>query len=133
MLKANLGDAPKIKMLSPRNGDTVEGETIEVTVQVIDEGSGVYEIRLFHNGRVVNDRGNRVATLTDRSGAKRLIHKFEVLLAPGDNNFSAVAFSSTRVESKPAKVKVALRGLPKKPTLNVVAIGINKYKNASLI
>ena len=132
LLKANLGDAPKIKMLSPRNGDTVEGETIEVTVQVIDEGSGVDEIRLFHNGRVVNDRGNRAATLTDRSGAKRLIHNFEVLLAPSDNNFSAVAFSSTRVESKPAKVKVALRGLPKKPTLNVVAIGINKYKNASL-
>lgn len=132
VLIASLGDAPKIKMLSPRDGDTVEGESIEVTVQVIDEGSGVDEIRLFHNGRIVNSRGNRAATLTDRSGAKRLIHNFVVLLASGDNYFSAVAFSTTRVESKPAKVKVALRGLPKKPSLNVLAIGINTYKNASL-
>lgn len=132
VLIESLGDAPSIKLLSPRDGDTVEGETIEVTVQVIDEGSGVDEIRLFHNGRIVKDRGNRAATLTDRSGAKRLIHNFEVLLAPGDNYFTAVAFSTTRVESKPAKARVSLRGLPKKPSLHVLAIGINQYKNASL-
>lgn len=131
-LKESLGDAPKIALLSPKNGETVEGESVEVTIQVIDEGSGVDEIRLFHNGRVVVDKGNRAATLTDRSGNRRLIHNFEVLLASGENNFSAVAFSSKRVESKPAKAKVSLQGAPKKPSLNVLAIGINTYKNPAL-
>ena len=131
-LKESLGDAPKVKLLSPKNGESVEGESIEVTLQVIDEGSGVDEIRLFHNGRVVTDSGNRAATLTDRSGNKRLIHNFEVLLANGENHFSAVAFSSKRVESEAAQATITLQGAPKKPSLRVLAVGINEYKNPAL-
>lgn len=131
-LKESLEDAPKIKLLSPKHGETLEGESVEVTVQVTDEGSGVDEIRLFHNGRVVTDSGNRAATLTDRSGNKRLIHNFEVLLASGENYFSAVAFSSKRVESESAKATVTLQGAPKKPSLRVLAVGINNYKNPAL-
>jgi WD40 repeat protein len=132
ILKASLNGVPKVKLINPKDGTTVTAETIQVTVQVVDEGSGVDEIRLFHNGRVVTDSGARAATLTDRSGAKRLIHSYELGLATGENRIEVVAFSADRVESKPSRSTIRLEGPPKKPSLHVLAIGINDYKNPAL-
>jgi WD40 repeat protein len=132
ILKASLTGVPKVKLINPKDGTSVTGETIQVSVQVVDEGSGVDEIRLYHNGRIVTDSGARAATLTDRSGAKRLIHTYELGLANGDNIIEAVAFSAARVESKRSRATVRLEGPPKKPSLHVLAIGINEYKNPAL-
>lgn len=132
ILKASLNGVPKVKLINPKDGTTVTAESIQVTVQVVDEGSGVDEIRLYHNGRVVTDSGARAATLTDRSGAKRLIHSYELGLASGENRIEAVAFSADRVESKRSRSTIRLEGPPKKPSLHVLAIGINEYKNPAL-
>ncbi|MBT5667420.1 MAG: hypothetical protein HOJ06_18935, partial [Rhodospirillaceae bacterium] len=132
ILKASLNGVPKVKLINPKDGTTVTAESIQVTVQVVDEGSGVDEIRLYHNGRVVTDSGARAATLTDRSGAKRLIHSYELGLASGENRIEAVAFSADRVESKRSRSTIQLEGPPKKPSLHVLAIGINEYKNPAL-
>jgi WD40 repeat protein len=131
-LKAGLNGVPKVKLLKPLNGESLSDETVQVVVQVVDEGSGVDEIRLYHNGRIYSDTGARSATLTERSGAKRLIHTFQLSLANGDNHIEAVAFSSDRVESKRSEANVVLEGPPEKPTLHVLAIGINEYKNPAL-
>lgn len=119
-------------MVEPKNGAVIDAESVEIAVQVTDNGGDVDEVRLYHNGRLVEDKGQRAASITTRGGGKRVVQNFQIDLAPGENSIKAIAFSKERVESEPAEVKVMAKAASAKPAVHVLAVGINQYKNPSL-
>lgn len=131
-LTASLDSAPKVAVVEPKNGAVIEGENVEIAVQVTDGGGDVDEVRLYHNGRLVEDKGQRAASITTRGGGKRVVQNFQIDLAPGENSIKAIAFSKDRVESEPSEVKVQAKAPSAKSAVHVLAVGINQYKNPSL-
>ena len=130
------GAPPIVKIVSPQNG-AAPGEKVEVTVQAsAQNGGGVKAIRLYQNGRLVGGPGQLRGIVVEavpqnvESGTKT--QKFSVLLAPGDNNLRAVAYSSTDLESKPDEIKLSFGGATQKPALHVLAVGINQYRDATM-
>lgn len=107
-----------------------------VEVRVIAEersGGGAQEIRLFHNGvRVSGSTRGLVPVGRESGGAGRVEQVFTVQLADGENTLRAVAFSNTRVESAPVMAVLEYEA-PRQvePTLWVLAVGIDEYRNSS--
>ncbi|HLL76809.1 MAG TPA: caspase family protein [Pyrinomonadaceae bacterium] len=121
--------------------DLAKAEAATVTVEAWDQGGGVDEIRLYHNGKlVVEDKivdapmpepppgvGGRVAGAP--APMQAITKSYRVALAPGENVFRAVALNADRTESQPAEAKVEQPGGRATADLYLVAVGLNEYKN----
>jgi hypothetical protein len=122
----------------------------EITVNASAENDKIDEIRLFHNGKIVNlaTRGLFVTDNTTGTDSK----KYTLNLLPGVNNIRAVALNSQRTESEPDDITVSYKGgsqnyvpapgnkgvsgvidvVDKDATLHLVVVGINAYKNPKM-
>ena len=122
----------------------------QITVNAKAENDKIAEIRLFHNGKIVNlaTRGLFVTDDVTNTDSK----KYTITLMPGQNIFRAVALNTQRTESKPDEilviyqsvakpsgeqaVKVVGNGIldevDKNATLYLVVVGINKYQNEKM-
>ena len=122
-------------------GDLSQAEAASVTVEAVDQGGGVDEIRLYHNGKLVvedklaaaaaatapaSDFGRAVSAPAPTAPVTR---SYRVALAPGENVFRAVALNTDRTESQPVEAKVDLAGARPGADLYLVAVGLNEYKN----
>ncbi len=121
--------------------------TAEITVSATAPEDKVDEIRLFHNGKVVN-LATRGLFVTDNDGSDS--KKYTISLLPGNNSFRAVALNSQRTESdadeivvnyaaggnQPSTQPVAnnsgtavIAPVDKAATMYLVVVGINAYKD----
>jgi WD40 repeat protein len=117
---------PIVQILSPKPGEV---ETAEVTleVQVTDQGGGVSNWALFQNGARVLAPGQT------RQEGKSLYRSFRVGLIEGENRLSVKAASGDGSwESEPAEVTLRYERPLAKSRMYVLAVGINKYADASL-
>jgi uncharacterized caspase-like protein len=124
------------------------GSTAEVTVTAADQGGGVASIDLFQNGKLVpGDRRtgeNKVA----QNGVATTIRTYRVSVVPGANRFEAVVSGTNNVEGEHARTELTSAGAPSPavaapgpaaeaatgplPTLRILAVGINKYRDSRL-
>jgi WD40 repeat protein len=111
---------PKLEIVSPAPGTRVEGALTEVTVRMVDQGSGFSKPKIFVNGHAL------AATPTRSSDANVFV--FKTRLSPGINEIRATGYDgSGLVESRGDKMRVTcLAAERRKPTLYVVAVGVNK-------
>jgi uncharacterized caspase-like protein len=118
-----------VRIVSPAPNETMGSDTISVTVAARDTGGGIDEIRLYHNGKAVGEdtRAVRIA-----AKGKETTKTYSIALVNGTNTFRAVGFSRDRTESNPYELTVVLRAPQKEIALNVLAVGINKYRNPAL-
>ena len=154
---ANLHDAPKVRIsyaavqrnLEVSNDLPVHTNTTglaELTINATAPEDKVDEIRLFHNGKVVN-LATRGLFVTDNDGNET--KKYTINLLPGDNNFRAIALNSQRTESdadeiivtysangnqpipKPVQNNntVIISPIDKNATMYLMVVGINAYTN----
>ncbi|MBL8174087.1 MAG: caspase family protein [Bryobacterales bacterium] len=92
------------------------------------DGSGVRDVRLFRNGSLVRKWSG--AVVLDAEGAADL--EADVALVAGENKLTAYAFNRDNIRSaEAAAVVVGDESLRRKPTLRVVAVGINRYSNSA--
>jgi len=120
----------------------------EITINATAPEDKVDEIRLFHNGKVVN-LATRGLFVTDNDGSDS--KKYTIKLLPGNNNFRAIALNSQRTESDADEIVVAYaaangnqpaaKGVPnnnnvvtispvdKTATMYLMVVGINAYTN----
>lgn len=119
---------PPLIKLSIQHIETA-GEA-EVFVKVFDNGGGVSELRLSHNGKqiVIDAASNPLPKGKGNSS----VYKEKVSLVGGTNVFSVSGFSDGRVESAAVEAKVNSMVFDKDATCYVFAIGIDKYKNSKL-
>ncbi|MEQ8555566.1 MAG: caspase family protein [Cyclobacteriaceae bacterium] len=118
---------PEVKIAFPGSGKT-EQTRAEILVRVTDQGGGIDEVRLTHNGKlVVSD----VTARLNKSGRSQAL-KYHVDLVPGENIIRATAFSTSRIESKTEEIRLTRPADEPTAACYVVAVGINRYKNPRL-
>lgn len=123
---------PKVRILTPKGGKTVRQDTVEVSVEAVDEGGDIDEIRLFHNKKVVDDRRADVET-TEKGNQKRVVKTYTVPLVDGKNELQSVGFNYIRIESAPDEILVSYKAPdPPPPALHIMTVGINEYENPEL-
>ena len=122
-----------------------------ITITATSETDPVEEVRLFHNGKIVQ-LTNRNLLVEDANGDNTVIKKYTINLLPGENSLRAVAVNAVRTESNPAEIAVfykkegaerntsvvideetgPLAPVEKSATLYMVVVGINQYQNKSM-
>ena len=132
--------------------ETYNSETgvAEITVSATAPEDKVEEIRLFHNGKIINLTTRNLFVTDDASGSDT--KKYTVNLLPGANRFRALALNSQRTESSPKEITVNYANKSAQPvvvkpvknetgivdpvdktaTLYLVVVGINKYQNEKM-
>ncbi len=121
---------PGIEIIFPEDGSRVKKKEVDVLVKVTNEGGGIDEIKLLHNGKRLSE--NRVGLEKTQKRGKSLFQTYEVELISGQNILRASAFSKERIESRPAESEVIFEGEGNPANCFVLSIGINKYQNSSL-
>ncbi|MBX2911665.1 MAG: caspase family protein [Cyclobacteriaceae bacterium] len=94
-----------------------------VVVEVRENPKEVTELRLYQNGKLIK--------MEEGTGATSYTFDLSLSTAFGEDNFFFVnAGSKNGVDAEKAKFTIAYKGATgEKPTLYLVTIGINKYKN----
>ncbi|MBI5208760.1 MAG: caspase family protein [Elusimicrobia bacterium] len=129
-LAAGFALPPSVRIVSPADGTRASEETVQVSVEAVDRGGGVDEIRLFHNGKALSAAGRDIKVAA--KDPKVRTQAFAVSLMDGENVFQAVGISRDRIEGNPARVVVHWNGPGKTANLHVLAVGINEYRNPAL-
>lgn len=137
---------PKVEIVSTVNADK---RIATVVIEVTDnddkkkqsnqaETSGARDLRLFRNGSLVKvwrgdvfDKTNGCEQITSNK-PRRVRCQTQVSIVAGENAFTAYAFNASNVKSNDntAIIKGA-DALKRSGTFYVLAVGVNKYKNAS--
>ena len=116
---------PAIEIIAPHQGEAFRTNEAEVMIKVTDTGGGVDEVKILHNGKIVNSQAPEVPK------GRSAVVTCKLQLIPGSNTITVSAFSGGRIESERKEVKVGMEGKVNS-TLYIVAVGINKYKNEAL-
>lgn len=119
-----LSPPPIVKLACIQSED---GLQVSVNIKVIDEGGGLSEIRLSHNGKnmpVSFDPGK----LTPGKG-NYTVYTTTASLVKGTNQFSVVGISKGKIESAAITVSVFSEKAPSAAVCHVFVIGVDKYKN----
>lgn len=113
---------------------TVNSELIKVQVESNAFDDLIQEIRLFHNGKLV-ETTRRNLVVDDDPGSHTKTVEFELSLLNGENILRAIAINSQLTESAPDEMKVIFKSTTTSNNnsmqiqLHAIVIGINKYKN----
>jgi WD40 repeat protein len=131
------GDAPKIQFTSPSAGASTSRD-VTLKYRVCNAGGGIGQRVLRLNGiTIALAEGNRGLKLKSATQAQDCLEEERLIsLQPGENSIVVTAFNKTgQIESLPMELKLALKGrLPSggKPTLHVLALAIEKYRDGDL-
>jgi hypothetical protein len=110
------------------------GSTADVIVTAADQGAGVGSISLFQNSKLVPADRQTGENKTAQNGAAATVRTYRLPLAAGANRFEAVAAGLNKVEGEHATADLGAgaAAAPALPTLHILAVGINKYRDARL-
>ena len=114
-----------------QNGQYISKQVrIKVTVEATDQGGGIDEIRLYHNGKLFesSQRGFKPLPIMGEVKSKT----FDVILSSGKNTLTATALNLDRTEAFPAELMVYHKGMEAKADLYVFSVGIDNYKNGMM-
>ncbi|MEX0856832.1 MAG: caspase family protein [Balneolaceae bacterium] len=120
---------PLVKFVSPEESEKASKEQVNIITEISDQGGGIDEVRLYHNGKLVSaeTRGLRMV-----SNDNNVTREFDIRLLPGENIFKLTAFNSERIESNPEELVLNYAGAEATSELYVLAVGLNEYKNGSM-
>lgn len=111
-----------------------EKDEVKVTIRLADMGGGIGDVRLYLNDTSIIHDSVRGITISSKPGEKIDFRTYTVKLLSGENVIKAVAFNADgTMQSNPAvhRVTSTFRTV-RKPSMYVLAIGINEYKNPKL-
>ncbi|XHS77144.1 caspase family protein [Burkholderiaceae bacterium UC74_6] len=126
--RAGLKLPPLVQFSTPKSSGNVDDDKVRIELAVTDRGGGIDEVRLLHNGKVVQTSMPQTAAAAKAPAQL----KFELPLESGSNIVQAVALSKDRTESAPVELTLKSPQRPERPRLHVLAVGINKYRNSQL-
>ncbi len=103
-----------------------DGLNVTLNIKVIDEGGGLSEIRLSHNGKNMPVQLDP-SKLTEGKG-NSYIYTLTTALVKGNNQFSAVGVSKGKIESGAAVSSIYSEKAASTAVCHVFVIGIDSYK-----
>ncbi len=128
---------PKVSVVLSGDRGSRGGKVVRITtskklfveVNARNQGGGIMRIRLLNNGKLVGEYSALSREQTDS-----LTKTFEIIASSGTNLIEVIGVSMDYTESKPASLyytHTPSSQSSKKPTLYLLSVGINEYKNAS--
>ena len=120
---------PEIKITHPKPGQSFQNDILQIEVTAQDNGGGIDEIRLYHNGTVVSKTHRAIKRKQPNDTVTKV---YQISLVPGENRFRAVGLSKDRTESNPYEVVVQYTAEEKTADLYLTVVGINQYRNPAL-
>jgi WD40 repeat protein len=108
----------------------LENGKAEVVVRLTDQGQGVQNLRILHNGKSIPLDKDKIVYPTAQK--KSSTFQLEVEMIGGSNTFSAIAGNKDNFESDPQTVELFNTFSTRSSTCHVLTIGINDYKNSKL-
>lgn len=125
---SNFTHPPLVKISSPQNGSILTNEQLTVTMSVTDKGGGIDEIRLYHNGKLIDGTQRGFKHVSGEGATETKTFTFS--LVDGENRIRATAYNIQRTESIPHEIVVHYKAsVLVKPDMYILAIGINEYLN----
>ena len=122
-LNKALSGTPGVAIVEPKGNTSSAQRRLALRVQAIDQGGGIGDLRVFHEGKRLQPDGPG----SFRDGKYEV--PFTVSLISGKNEIRAVATNPDGVESKPEVINVEFSGNKATAKLYMLAIGLNEYKN----
>jgi hypothetical protein len=118
---------PSVEVVLPADSSKQAGAAYQLVVLATDGGGGVNEVRLYHNGRLV-DRSSLVQ-MQDRKAAGKQVRAavFSVVPTTGVNTFRAVATTAFDLEGRSERVSAEFAGEPERITQHVLVAGVDDY------
>lgn len=106
---------------------TTEQGKAEVFIKITDNGAGVNNLKLFHNGKSIPINRNELKMPTGKDQTSTYRHV--ISLVGGNNTITASAINKDKIESDPNSAELFSEHAGKTSTCYVLTIGINLYKN----
>lgn len=128
------GSAPKVRFLSPQPGIS-KIRDLSINAAIDDTGGGIGKIVWKINGQTIGvEEANRAIKVVPKTSDKILKVSKQITLSPGENLIELIAYNqSGGMASDPAKLNLNLKdAISERPSLYILAIGINKYRDKSL-
>ncbi len=111
---------PLVKILSPQNQQTFDGDTAAVTFEITDQGGGIEEILIYLNGKLFN-------RITENLNQEKITQTVNLKLLPGDNQIKIKALNQEHTESNPTEIQVHCKKEKLLPKLYILAVGVSEY------
>ena len=118
------GPAPVVAIASHSHGSQSSSDLVTLEARVTERGKGIGRIEWKVNGITA------AVSAKPAGGGPNYLLTQQLVLDPGDNTIEVVAYNeSNLLASLPARTMIAFTGAADtvKPTLHVLAIGINAY------
>lgn len=102
----------------------------DLYVRITDNGAGVENLRLLHNGKSITINSAMLKFPTSKGQATT--YRETVTLVGGTNTFTAIANNRDKIESDAHTIEIFSEHATKNSTCYILAVGINEYKNSKL-
>ena len=109
---------PEVQFLSPTSGDQFNQEEISIVVEANDQGNGIGNILLYHNGAVLGESRGFVKKNVQNSVQK----SFNVRLLSGENIFKLIAYSNGNTASQASEMILYYSGSALQPDLYLFGV-----------
>ncbi len=125
---SGINTPPTVIIKTMLKDSVVTSEQVTLEIEVTDKGGGIDEIRLYHNGKLVEWSQRGFKEWTQKGNT--VTQKFTVPVLFGPNEFVATAFTKDRTEGVSQPVNIIYNMTFHKPSLHILALGIDTYKNS---
>lgn len=113
--------------IEPISTELAGDKPYQLMVIATDEGGGIKDVRLYHNGKIV-DVGAILEQKDAEVGGKHVrVIGYNVWPVPGPNVFQAVATGSYDNPGDQAEMRQTFTGEPRKGRLNLITVGVSAY------
>lgn len=130
-VEAGIALPPKVSIDLP-DESRVAGQPFQLVVVAEDQGGGIDEVRLYHNGKLVVP-GALVQQQDADTGKQRLrAAAFRVKPVAGVNTLRGVASGRWGIEGESERVTLEFKGEATPPVLRVLSVGIDHYADSQL-
>ncbi len=108
-------------------GDKQAGKPYQLIVIAEDQGGGIKDVRLYHNGKIVSVGAVLEQKDAEADGRHIRVVGYNVWPTAGANTFQAVATGVYDNEGQPVELRETFGGQPGRGTLHIIAAGVSKY------
>lgn len=117
---------PKVEMEAVP-GEMAAGKPYQLIVIAEDQGGGIKDVRLYHNGKIVSVGAVLEQKDAEADGRHIRVVGYNVWPTAGSNVFQAVATGVYDNEGQPVELRQNFTGQAGRGTLHIVAAGISQY------
>ena len=113
--------------IEPISTELAGDKPYQLMVIATDQGGGIKDVRLYHNGKIVDVGAILEQKDAEIDGKHVRVIGYNVWPVPGPNVFQAVATGSYDNPGDRAEMRQTFTGDPRKGRLNLITVGVSAY------